>query len=101
MSVQVNVKFFTTLVPLNRGHRQVLCQPRLDPARSGAWSPAAMGRGKSLVQVEMDDVETHVAGTGDANKGLEVGAVVVQQRACLVGQPRDLGNVSLEEPKRV
>ena len=49
----------------------------------------------------MHDVEAHVAGPGDAEDGVEVGAVVVEEPAHLVHGGGDLGDVLLEQPERV
>jgi len=49
----------------------------------------------------VDDVEAHVAGTGVAHDGVEVGAVVVEGAAGLVDQAGDLGDVLVEEAERV
>ncbi len=40
-----------------------------------------MGRGKSLVQVHVDHVETHVAGLHLAEDRVQIGAIVVEQPA--------------------
>ncbi len=69
--------------------------------RSGAGPAAAVGGGEGLVQVHVDDVEAHVAGPDDAQDGVEVGAVVVQETADLVDGGGDLGDVLLEEAQRV
>ena len=48
----------------------------------------------------MDDVEAHVAGAGAADDGVEVGPVVVEERAALVEDPRDLLDPLVEQPER-
>ena len=48
----------------------------------------------------MHDVEAHVAGPADAHDRVEVGAVVVQRRADVVDDPRDLLDAVLEQPER-
>ena len=53
------------------------------------------------MQVEVHDVEAHVAGPADAEHGVEVGAVVVEQPAGLVHEPGDLGDVLVEEAEGV
>ena len=53
---------------------------RPDPPRTAA----AVRRGEGLVQVRVDDVDAHVAGPGDADEGVEVRAVVVEERANVV-----------------
>jgi aconitase A len=54
-----------------------------------------------LVQVEVDDVEPHVAGPRDPHHRVEVRAVVVERRAGVVHDPRDLLDVAVEQPERV
>src|SRR5207244_6644094 len=46
---------------------------------SGPRSAAAMWRREGLVQIEMDDVEVHLAGRGAAQDRVEVRPVVVEQ----------------------
>ena len=48
----------------------------------------------------MHDVEAHVAGARDAAHRVEVRAVVVHERACVVEDLRDLFDVLVEEPER-
>jgi hypothetical protein len=52
------------------------------------------------VQVDVDDVEAHVARPGDPADGVQVRAVVVHERACVVEDACDLGDVLVEEPER-
>ena len=63
--------------------------------------PAAVRRGERLVQVEVHDVDAHLARLGHPEDGVEVRAVAVDQPARLVHQPRDLQEVLLEQPERV
>ncbi len=48
----------------------------------------------------MDDVEPHVAGARDPDDGVEVRAVVVEERAGVVKDPRDLLDALVEEAER-
>ena len=48
----------------------------------------------------MDDVEAHVAGPGDPADRVQVRAVVVEERAGVVEDLRDLGDVLVEEAER-
>ena len=52
------------------------------------------------MQVEVDDVEAHVARPGDAADGVQVGPVVVQERAGLVEDLCDLIDVLVEQAER-
>src|SRR3954470_9161482 len=49
----------------------------------------------------MHDVEAHVARAGDAEDGVQVGAVVVEEPADLVDGGGDLDDVLLEQPQGV
>ena len=66
-----------------------------------AWTTAAVRSRKSLVQVEMDNVDAHVAGSRHAHQRVHVRAVHVNQPARLMHDPANLLNVSFEEPERV
>src|SRR3972149_4968265 len=68
---------------------------------SRTGTTAAVGGGKGLVKVGVHDVEPHVAGANDAEDGVEVGAVVVDEPVGTVHRPGDLGDVLLEEPEGV
>ena len=80
-------------------------QEGLDPVRHRdrpRSRPApAVRLGEGLVQVEVDDVEPHVAGPRDAHHGVQVRAVVVERRPRLVHDPRDLLDVAVEQAERV
>ena len=69
--------------------------------RSGAWAASPVRRAERLVQVEVDDVVSHVAGTGHAHQSIEVGSIHVHQAADLVHQLRDLDDVGFEHSQRV
>ena len=88
-------------VALDGRRRQEVDQALAHSDRAGSGSAAAMRRGERLVQVEVDDVEAHVAGAGDADQRIEVRAVVVDERAGLVRETRDVDDVLLEDAERV
>ena len=56
--------------------------------------------GKSLVQVNMNDVEAHIAGLDFTEYGVEVRAVVIQQPARLVDDFAHFSDVLFKHPKR-
>ena len=60
-----------------------------------------MRGGEGLVQVEVHDVDAEVAGPGDAEDGVEVRAVVVDQPARLVDGRDDLLDVLVPQPEGV
>ena len=66
-------------------------------SRSGAAAP--VGHRERLVEVHVHDVEAHVAGAGDPKDGVQVGAVVVEQPADLVGGGGDLAISSSNSPR--
>ena len=68
---------------------------------AGARSAAAVGGGEGLVEVQVDQVEAHVAGADHAHDGVEVGAVVVAQAAGVVDDLGDGQDVGVEEAQGV
>src|SRR4029077_11706074 len=87
--------------PLDHGYWEEGNQVRLDADRSRARTAASVWGGESLVQVEVDDVEAHVAGPRHAHHGVEVRAVVIHLDALFVGEPGDLDDVLFEKARRV
>ncbi|MCY1517305.1 hypothetical protein D9M68_519800 [compost metagenome] len=75
---------------------EVRGQVRLDADRAHAGTAAAMRDAEGLVQVEVADVGTDVAGAGKADHGVHVGAVQVDLAAVLVHDLADLTHVLLE-----
>ena len=75
----------------SRGHRHW--------SRPGP-SPAMWG-GEGLVQVHVDDVKAHVAGSNYTQDGVQVRSVVIKQPADFVNGGSDLSNVFFEETSRV
>src|SRR5262249_1063073 len=77
----------------------------LDPVGNGYWAgtgaTAAVRLAEGLVEVDVDDVEAHVAGPRVPHHRVEVGAVVVERPPRLVNQGGDLGNVLVEDAERV
>jgi hypothetical protein len=63
------------------GPRQEGLDPVGDGDRAGAGAAAAVRLAERLVQVDVDDVEAHVAGPRVAHHRVEVGAVVVEGAA--------------------
>jgi hypothetical protein len=59
-----------------------------------------VGLRERLVQVEVDDVETHVARAADPHDRVEVRAVVIERRPDPVHDPLDLLDPRLEQPER-
>ena len=76
---------------------QILPQEVLAAHSACAGAAAAVGRGEGLVQVHVDAVKAHIAGAHHAHDGVEVGAVVVAQAACLVDEAGDLQDVLIKD----
>ena len=62
---------------------------------------AAVRCREGLVQVDVHDVEAHVAGAATAQQRVEVGSVVVEQTSATVYQLGNLGNLFLEDAQCV
>ena len=52
------------------------------------------------MQVHVDDVKTHIAGTHLAEDGIQIGAIVVQQTTCLVDEGGNFLDLALEHTQR-
>ena len=86
-------------VLLTRGDhrdRHVRQQALADADRPGTGSTAAMRRREGLVQVHVNDVESHVAGPDLAADRVQIGAVVVQQATGVFHDALDLEDLALE-----
>ena len=66
------------------GRGQEVRQVRRHADRTGAGSAAAVRRGEGLVQVEVHHVDAQIARADDAQQGIQVGAVAVDQAAAVV-----------------
>ena len=53
------------------------------------------------MQIDVHDVEAHIAGTNLAQQRVEVSSVVIEQTACLVYEVGNLKNLYLEKAKSV
>ena len=83
------------------GTREELLEALAHTDGTGAGTTATMRRGERLVEVDVHHVEAHVAGAADAKHRVEVGTVVVHQRAAVVDEAGNLGNLILEETEGV
>ena len=72
-----------------------------DAHRTRARSAAAVRGGEGLVQVEVHHVDAQVAGADDAQQGIQVGAVAIDQPAAIVDDLDDLLEVFVEQTERV
>ncbi|MNE25727.1 hypothetical protein D3C80_1190640 [compost metagenome] len=69
---------------------------RLDADRPHARTAAAMRNAEGLVQVEVGNVRTDIAGTGKADHGVHVGAIKIDLTTVFVGDLANLANRLLE-----
>ena len=53
------------------------------------------------MQIQMHDIEAHVAGPRDPDQRVEVGHIEIHLHALLVGEAGDFEDVFLEESQRV
>ncbi len=88
-------------VALDGGRGKEVDEALADADRPGARATTAMRRREGLVQVEVDDVEAHVARARHPDQSVEVCAVVVDERTSFVREVRDLHDVLLENAERV
>ncbi len=80
--------------------RQERGQVFLDRARADARAAAAVRDAEGLVQVQVRNVRTPLAGLGHADQGVHVGAVGVHLAAVLVDDLADLDHLFLEHAVR-
>ena len=86
---------------LDTGIRQEVDEVLCHTYGTRAGTSAAMRRGEGLVQVDMHDVESHIAGTHLAEQRVEVGSVIVEETSGIVHKLGDLENLNLEHTERV
>ena len=80
---------------------QVFLQTLSYANRTAARATTAMRCGECLVQIDVHNIETHVAGAAYAQHGVQVGTVVVHQTTALVHQSCYLGNLCFEDTQGV
>src|SRR5439155_23698060 len=78
---------------------QVLEEVLPDADRTGPRTAAAVGGAERLVDVEMHDVETGLAGLEPTEDCVEVGAVHVREGPGVVDGVEQLADPPLEEPE--
>ena len=81
--------------------RQIRGQFGGDRGGAGAGTTAAVRHAERLVQVEVQNVGAQVAGAGDADHGVHVGAVHVHQPTGIVHGRGDVGDALYEQAERV
>ena len=83
------------------GVGEALLEEGLHADRTASGAATAVRRGERLVEVEVHDVEAHIAGAYLADEGVHVGSVVVEQTAGLVDEGGNLLDLRLEEAEGV
>ena len=91
------VKAIRAVLFHNQGTRHVFPQEFLAADCASAGAAAAVRGRKGLVQVGVDAVEAHIAGTDNAHDSVQVCAVVVAKAARVVDDLRDLEDVRIED----
>ena len=59
-----------------------------------------MRRRKGLVQIHMDDIEIHIAGSHLAENGVQIGTVVIKQAAGIVNLVGNILDMAFENAER-
>src|SRR5579863_1819494 len=72
-----------------------------DAYRACSWPASAMRSAACFMQIEMDDIEAHVAGTSDAQYRVGIRAIVVKLSTGLMYHHRYLRDIAIEEAERV
>ena len=91
----------TILLKFNLWVGQIVLQSFSYANRTASRTSTAMRCGEGLVQIDVHDIEAHVARTAHAEHGVEVGSVVVHQTATIVHQSCYLWNLGFEDTQGV
>src|SRR5438105_1026607 len=95
------VEVIAVTVAFDGGCGEEVDEASVHANRAGAGPATAVRCREGLVQIEVHDIEAHVAGPRDADQRVEVRTVVVEERTGVVRQLRDLQDVFLEDSERV
>ena len=85
----------------DEGDREERLERLLHPDGTRSGPAASVRRREGLVEVEMDNVEVHLAGRGPTEDRVEVGAVIVQEAARGMDDIGDLEDMLFEDPEGV
>src|SRR5437899_2747079 len=99
--LEVVIEVVTGPTLRNDGDWEILGQPFRRPHRTGTGPPSAVRRRECLVKVQVNDVETHIAGPRLAEESVHVRPVVIHQAPGLVDRLRYLDDLPLEEAEGV
>lgn len=76
-------------------------QQLLEAHRARTGTAAAVGGGEGLVQIEVNDVKAHVAGTDHAHHRIEVRSIIITQTAGFVNNLCDIQNIFIKDTNGV
>src|SRR6266487_952440 len=89
------------IFPDNPRHRQKRLKFFGTTTRTATWSTTTMRSRKRFMQIEVDNVDAHVARAGNPHQGVHVCSIHVHEPAGLVDDSANLLNVLLKKTKRV
>jgi hypothetical protein len=90
----------TLVAALDDGHRQIRAELFRDADRPRARSAAAVRAAEGFVRVVVHHVRAEIAGPRDAQDGVHVRAVEIDEAAPLVNAPRDFAHLPVEQAQR-
>ena len=96
-----NKEAVAVFIENNTRRGQELLQARTHTYRTATRTATAMRSGECFVQINMNNIETHVAGTTLAKHRVEVGAIVIHQCTTLMNKLCYLGNIFFKQAQRV
>src|SRR5574344_978712 len=69
--------------------------------RTAARAAASMRSSERLVQIQMHNVKSHITGTHLTHQRIHIGAIIIEQTACLMNHICNLLYISLEQPQSI
>src|SRR5437867_866155 len=99
--LEVIIEAVTGLLFRNDWDREILGQPFRRADRAGTGPSSAVRRRECLVEVQVNDVETHIAGPRLAEESVHVRPVIIHQASGVVDRLRYLDDLPLKEAEGV
>ena len=81
--------------------RQIFDQMCCDSYRSGARATATVRCGEGLVQIQVQDVKSHISRPGHTHKRIHIGPVVIEQSSTIVHQLGNFKNLRFKQSQCV
>src|SRR3546814_1844938 len=81
----------------NEGQRRKGRKRRAEYHWPAAWPAAAVGSGKSLVEIDMHGVDAQIAGAHPPYDGIEIRDVTIHNSTCFMNGIGDILHVAFEE----